>query len=413
MESNVNNPDVSKVADVSGNAKVSVSTAQNITSNQPAVVILATTVLPNNNSNDDSVFENFEENQDNGDASSSRLETVTRTRVSHRELQSLSSHNVPGEEELAYCGGSRRVKLTLDELRRRFKTNMDMSGEALDRFPNEQTARLQLQTGVKGVFGLLKSAQVQISDFGGQLKEKLLCEGMVNVANSVEKTINRVLSEVKLSRETYEDVLSATSTWAPRRFPSCANSVAGSHYSKSSHNSRSSQRTTTSKLNRRKNFELQQTVADMEAQEGFLSQVDEMDRVKEHLKRQAALAGAKAKLKVIQEELINSDCHSLNWNISTSVSSPNTSANSITTVTPVYKLIATSMQFTGCHPGRMLPTIYPSLILICRLLLLLELQLIFLTTNFAKISIYLRRKKHLLTPSGVINTVLQDCLTSY
>ena len=64
MASVNNNSDVNEIVDVPNNPEVNVSTAQVITSNQPAMSVSATTFLPTTNLDDDSVFDSVEGNQE-------------------------------------------------------------------------------------------------------------------------------------------------------------------------------------------------------------------------------------------------------------------------------------------------------------------------------------------------------------
>lgn len=172
MDPNVNNSEDNDITDVSQNVGVSVSTAQAITSNQPVVMITTTTEdIPNISSNEDSVFENTEDNHDHEDTGSSSIENITKTRVSQRELKNLTSHNVPGEDEIIYHESTRRSRVTLDELRRNFNYEVEKIKKALGKFPNKRPDNLQVGAvpGIKGAFASLKSAQVGISDSGMEL----------------------------------------------------------------------------------------------------------------------------------------------------------------------------------------------------------------------------------------------------
>ena len=142
---------------------------------------------------------------------------------------------------------------------------------------------------------------------GQRITEKLVTDGRVTEASRYNEKINQKYKTVIEIRRLYWDVLSVTDTWEPGFRPRIegtephrANSERGSHRS---HGSK------TSESRKEEELRLQAELAQANASQEALQQVEQIEQQKlelthraEQLKRDAHTKGIKAKLQTISED---------------------------------------------------------------------------------------------------------------
>ena len=219
------------------------------------------------------------------------LEDCRKPRVSVRELQNLASTNAPGLSEDFIRGTTRRQKRSYTQPRQEYDNWLQ---RVIDNEANLSSTRDGLLlaaagAGIRSSFVNFKSSVDAFITIASELKELLQSQGASAEVGSIDKDINEALGRIAEYRNTYEDVLSLTSSLHPgygsqvQRPPSRAASM----------DSRLSVRTSASELEARQKLEKQQRAEQLEIEL-------ESDKAKNKLLDQASHEEAEAQLREIE-----------------------------------------------------------------------------------------------------------------
>ena len=218
-------------------------------------------------------------------------ETRTGPRV-RRELQNLGSYNGAGMEEIETTQLNRRRRsVSIQKLRSDYDFFKQRADEAEEYLPHARTPGDEIEA--KQTFRDFKHATDGMKTTGQSIIDRLVSEGRIADSNIFKSEINRRLNVVAEFRVMYGEVLSVTDTW----HPGYGSQADGTENFKtpSERGSNRSHKSDTSSTRREEERRIQADLAQLKASHKQMTEEEEYARRAEDLKRQAQMAGLKAR----------------------------------------------------------------------------------------------------------------------